>query len=354
MITLRSLYISLKAVKKMNNRKLSYSVLFVILIVITALSFLMSIIIGSTSVSVSEVFSVLFGESKDETVRNILLKIRIPRAAAALLLGGALAVSGYLLQTLFRNPIAGPFVLGISSGAKLVVSLAMIASLSFFHKTSSFILIAAAFVGSMTSLGIVLLISKKVRRMSMLVVCGVTIGYICSAITDFIVTFADDSDIINLHNWSMGSFSGTKSSDVGIMLATVTAAVICTFMLSKPIGIYQLGDNYAANAGVRVNLLRNVLIILSGFLSAVVTAFAGPVSFVGIAVPHIVRSIVKTSRPIILIPACFLCGGIFCMLCDMIARTVLAPNELSISTVTAVFGAPVVIIAMVNRKKGEL
>lgn len=190
--------------------------------------------------------------------------------------------------------------------------------------------------------------------MSMLVVCGVTIGYICSAVTDLVVTFADDSDIVNLHNWSMGTFSGTSMGNVKIMALTVLAASACTFLLSKPLGIYQLGENYASNAGVRVGLLRSLMIVLSGFLSAVVTAFAGPVSFVGIAVPHIIRSIAKTSKPIVLIPACFMGGSIFCMICDMIARTIFAPTELSISTVTAIFGAPVVIVAMVRRKKGEL
>lgn len=316
-------------------------------------SLAMNIFIGSADISVSEALKVLFGKGEGTAV-NILLKIRIPRALAAMLLGGALSLSGYLLQTLFHNPIAGPFVLGISSGAKLTVSIVTILSVSLFHRTGAFVMILAAFVGSMLSLGFILLLSGKVKRMSMLVVCGVTIGYICSAVTDLVVTFADDSDIVNLHNWSMGTFSGTSMSNVKIMALTVLAASACTFLLSKPLGIYQLGENYASNAGVRVGLLRSLMIVLSGFLAAVVTAFAGPVSFVGIAVPHIIRSIAKTSKPILLIPACFMGGSIFCMICDMIARTIFAPTELSISTVTAIFGAPVVIVAMVRRKKGEL
>lgn len=334
--------------------KKRYTVLFIILILLAVSAFALNIFTGSASVSVSEAFDTIFLKKDNNKAYNILMKIRIPRTMAAMLLGGALALSGYLLQTLFHNPIAGPFVLGISSGAKFVVSLAMIASVSLFHRTGSFILIAASFAGSMLSLGFILLISGKVNRMSMLVVCGVTIGYICSAATDFAVAFADDSDIVNLHNWSMGTFSGTSMDNVKIMAVTVIAASVCTFMLSKPIGIYQLGENYASNAGVNVRILRIWLIILSGFLSAVVTAFAGPVSFVGIAVPHIIRSAAGTSKPIVLIPASFLGGSIFCMICDMIARTVFAPTELSISTVTAIFGAPVVIAAMLGRKKGEL
>ncbi len=334
--------------------KKRYTILFIVLILLAVSAFAVNVFTGSASISLKEAFDTIFLKKENNTAYNILMKIRIPRTLAAMLLGGALALSGYLLQTLFHNPIAGPFVLGISSGAKLIVSLAMIASVSLFHRTGSFIMITASFAGSMLSLGFILLISRKVNRMSMLVVCGVTIGYICSAATDFAVTFADDSDIVNLHNWSMGTFSGTSMDNVKVMAVTVIIASVCTFMLSKPVGIYQLGENYASNAGVNVRILRIWLIILSGFLSAVVTAFAGPVSFVGIAVPHIIRSAAGTSKPIILIPACFLGGSIFCMLCDMIARTVFAPTELSISTVTAIFGAPVVIAAMLRRKKGEL
>lgn len=338
---------------QLNKEKRHFSAVFLLLALLMIVSLAMNIFIGSADISVSEALKVLFGKGEGTAV-NILLKIRIPRALAAMLLGGALSLSGYLLQTLFHNPIAGPFVLGISSGAKLTVSIVTILSVSLFHRTGAFVMILAAFVGSMLSLGFILLLSGKVKRMSMLVVCGVTIGYICSAVTDLVVTFADDSDIVNLHNWSMGTFSGTSMSNVKIMALTVLAASACTFLMSKPLGIYQLGENYASNAGVRVGLLRSLMIVLSGFLSAVVTAFAGPVSFVGIAVPHIIRSIAKTSKPILLIPACFMGGSIFCMICDMIARTIFAPTELSISTVTAIFGAPVVIVAMVRRKKGEL
>ena len=337
----------------MNKEKRHFSAVFLLLAVLMIVSLAMNIFIGSADISVSEALKVLFGKGEGTAV-NILLKIRIPRALAAMLLGGALSLSGYLLQTLFHNPIAGPFVLGISSGAKLTVSIVTILSVSLFHRTGAFVMILAAFIGSMLSLGFILLLSGKVKRMSMLVVCGVTIGYICSAVTDLVVTFADDSDIVNLHNWSMGTFSGTSMGNVKIMALTVLAASVCTFLLSKPLGIYQLGENYASNAGVRVGLLRSLMIVLSGFLAAVVTAFAGPVSFVGIAVPHIIRSIAKTSKPILLIPACFMGGSIFCMICDMIARTIFAPTELSISTVTAIFGAPVVIVVMVRRKKGEL
>ena len=269
-----------------------------------------------------------------------------------MILGGALSVSGYLLQTFFHNPIAGPFVLGISSGAKLTVSVTMILLLSRGLQSSSAVLITAAFLGAMLSMGFVLLISQRVRRMSLLVVCGVMIGYICSALTDFLVTFADDSNIVNLHNWSLGSFSGMSWDNVRTMALVCGAALVLTVLLSKPIRAYQLGEVYAQNMGVPLRSFRAALILLSSVLSACVTAFAGPISFVGIAVPHLMKSLFKSAEPLIMIPASFLGGGVFCLLCDLIARTAFAPTEVSISSVTAVFGAPVVIYMMIHRKAG--
>lgn len=306
----------------------------------------LNILIGTTRISFSEVF-------KDgSAAADIIWKIRAPRAFAALILGGALALSGYLLQTFFHNPIAGPFVLGISSGAKLIVALLMICAAKAGRGITASELICAAFFGSMLSLVFILSISQRVGHISMLVVCGVMIGYISSAATDFIVTFAEDAEIVNLRSWALGTFSGTDMESVRVMAVAVFAASAMVFLLSKPIGAYNLGEEYARSMGVRVNLLRAALITLSGLLSACVTAFAGPVSFVGIAAPHIIRMLFKTSKPIILIPACFFGGAIFCSLCDMTARCAFSPEELSISTVTAVFGAPFVIGIMLGRKRG--
>ena len=305
---------------------------------------------GSVHLPVGEILRILTGHGADSTQSHIVWDIRLPRILSAMLLGGALSVSGFLLQTFFANPIAGPFVLGISSGAKLAVSLVMIFLLSQGLLASSLALIAAAFVGAMISMGFILLISNKVKKMSMLVISGVMIGYICSAITDFVVTFADDSNIVNLHNWSLGSFSGLSWENVAVMAVVVGVALILTFLLSKPIGAYQMGEVYAQNMGVNIRAFRVVLILLSSVLSACVTAFAGPISFVGIAVPHLVKSLFRTAKPIVIIPACFLGGAVFCLFCDLIARTVFAPTELSISSVTAVFGAPVVIYMMVSRR----
>ena len=317
-----------------------YCAVFAAMLLLLAALVVWNINSGSVPLTVRQVAEILFGAGREETAGVIVWQIRLPRICAAVILGGALAVSGFLLQTFFSNPIAGPFVLGISSGAKLFVALVMIWFLGRGMAIGSWAMVAAAFAGSMLSMGFVLLAARKVNQMSMLVVCGVMISYICSAVTDFVVTFADDSNIVNLHNWSLGSFSGISWEQVQV------------FAMSKQIGAYQLGENYARSMGVNIRLFRAGLILLSSLLSACVTAFAGPISFVGIAVPHLIKGLFRSSRPLILIPGCFLGGALVCLLCDMIARTVFAPVELSISSVTALFGAPVVIWLMVDRRKG--
>lgn len=333
--------------KKGSRYGLAYGVLLVLLIVLLAVN----ICAGSVNISVSEVGKVLTGRGADAVFADIILQIRFPRALAAAVLGGGLALSGYLLQTFFHNPIAGPFILGISSGAKLVVALVMVAALGRAVQVSSWTMILAAFAGAMISMGFVLLMSRVMDQMSMLIVSGVMIGYICSAVTDFVVTFAEDADIVNLHNWSKGSFSGIGWDNVAMLSAVIFSASLCVFLMSKPINAYEMGEAYAQNMGLNIRLFRASLVLLSSILSACVTAFAGPVSFVGIAVPHLVKSFFGTSRPILMIPGCFLGGAAFCLFCDLLARVVFAPTELSISTVTAVFGAPVVIFIMVRRRR---
>ncbi len=335
----------------MKNKR--YVLSFMILGTLTLFFLALNLCAGSVRIPLGEGLNILGGREADGTFTDIIMEIRFPRALAAAVLGGALALSGYLLQTFFQNPIAGPFILGISSGAKLVVALVMVCSLGRAVHVSSMVMIAAAFVGAMISMGFVLLMSRMMDRMSMLIVSGVMIGYICSAVTDFIVTFADDSNIVNLHNWSKGSFSGISWENVILLSAVTFLSFLMVFFMSKPISAYQMGEAYARNMGVNIPLFRSLLVVLSSVLSACVTAFAGPVSFVGIAVPHLVKSLFRTTKPILMIPGCFLGGAVFCLLCDLLARILFAPTELSISTVTAVFGAPIVIFIMIRRKKGK-
>ena len=328
-----------------------YCVVFIALLAALFVITVLNINIGSVPISVGEIVRILLHKEGNPTQVSIIWKIRLPRILMAALLGGALSLSGFLLQTFFANPIAGPFVLGISSGAKMVVALSMIYFIGAFGAVSSWTLIIAAFVGSLLSVGFILIMSRRLKGMAVLLVAGIMIGYICSAITDFVVTFAEDSDIVNLHGWSLGSFSGMSWDNVTTAAILVGVTTLAVFLLSKPIGAYQLGEAYAQSMGVNIRVFRVALIVLSSILSACVTAFAGPISFVGIAVPYLVKRLLNTSKPIVVIPAVFLGGAVFCMGCDLIARTAFAPTELNISTVTSVFGAPVVIGMMLRRNK---
>ena len=324
---------------------------FLLLIMLLLLSLIWSVCSGSVSVPIMEFLQELREPKLRGMAWTIIWEIRLPRALAALILGGALALSGYLLQTFFHNPIAGPFVLGISSGSKLLVALVMVGFLEWNITINSGMLVAAAFAGALLSMLFVLLVARKMEQMAMLIVGGVMIGYICSAVTDFVVTFASDADIVNLHNWSRGSFSGMTWENVAVMAGVSFVSAAAVFLLSKPIGAYQMGETYAKSMGVNVAHLRFFMVILSSILSGCVAAFAGPVSFVGIAVPHLIRWLFADTRPLVLIPGCFLGGSVFCLFSDWLARTVFAPTELSISTVTAVFGAPVVIFVMMRKHR---
>ena len=332
------------------NRKHRKIAAFFLLGACVLIFFILNICIGSVRIALPDVARIFSGQESNGTVTRILWDIRLPRAIAVLLLGGALSLAGYLLQTFFNNPIAGPFVLGISSGAKMVVALVMVFLMGRGVRVTSATMILAAFIGAMLSMGFVLLMSHRIHNMSMLVVSGVMIGYICSAVTELVVTFADDADIVNLHNWSRGSFSGMTWESVKVMTVVVAATFLAVFLMSKPLGAYQLGDAYARNVGVNLQLLRVCIVIFSSILSACIVAFAGPISFVGIAVPQLVKKLLNTTEPILMIPACFVGGSAFCLFCDLLAKTILAPTELSISTVTAIFGAPVV-LWIIKRKE---
>ncbi len=338
------------------------------------LTLLLNVNIGSVSMRPKEVFSMLWeglrvwaantvtrgGCARElaevmnrSTESQILFRIRLPRMLLAVILGGALSVSGYLLQVFFRNPIAGPFVLGISSGAKMVVGITLIFLVRYMGNISPLTLILAAFLGSLLITSVVLLFSQKVHNMSMLLVIGIMVGYICGAATDFCVTFADDHDVVNLTNWSMGTFSGATWENGRLAAVLCLPGMLGALAMCKPISAYALGEGYAQSMGIRIKPFRAALILLSSLLSACVTALAGPISFVGIAVPHIIRSLLKSAKPAYVIPATFLGGGVFCIFCDLIARTVFAPTELAIGTVTSIFGAPVVIYMMVTRRRNQ-
>ncbi len=349
-----------------------FSAVMTVFFCLFLLGVVLNINIGSVAIGTGDIFSMLgrgakYGIAnafsggaysrqlsdlmKESTESQILFSIRLPRILLAAILGGALSVSGYLLQVFFRNPIAGPFVLGISSGAKMVVGMTMIFFAPMLKTLSSLSIIFAAFIGSLLITSIVLFFANKVQSMSMLLVIGIMVGYICSAVTDFCINFAEDHDVVNLKNWSMGSFSGANWNYVGAAFLICIFGIIAALLLSKPISAYSLGESYAKSMGIHIKPFRIILILISSLLSACVTALAGPISFVGIAVPHITRSLLKSAKAIYVIPSSFLCGAVFCMFCDLIARTAFAPTELTIGTVTSVFGAPIVIYMMIKRRK---
>ena len=330
--------------KKQKSGILRGEVCFAILLGLLFIAVIANIWIGSANISVADVFKILFTDIlKGQAEYTIVWSMRMPRLVAAALLGGALGVS-----------IASPFVLGISSGAKMVLAFFVVVATNLLGGLGGVSMVAASFIGSLISMGFVLLCAGKTKNMAVLLVIGIMIGYICSAITDLIITFAKDEEIVNLTYWSMGSFSGKDWDDVAVIAGFVLSAFAGTLLLIKPISAFRMGEGYAQSMGMNVKLFRVLLILLSSILSACVVAYAGPISFVGIAVPHLTKMLFSTSKPSVILPGTFLMGAVFCLICDLIARTVFAPTELAIGTVTAVFGAPVVIAMLLSKRRGEL
>ncbi len=321
------------------------------LIAALLLFLILNICLGSVSISLSELPQLLFGSGGGETERRILWELRIPRSLMAVILGGGLALSGLLLQSFFENPIAGPFVLGISSGAKLIVAGMLVISLKAGFTLSSFGMVAAAFAGSMMIVGILLLISRKLAGGATLLVAGIMVGYICSAVTDLLIELSEDQNVVSLHNWSMGTFSGTRWEHVAIAAVITVILLIVSIFLAKPMQACFLGEAAAASLGVNLKRFRVVLILTASLLAATVTAFAGPVSFVGIAVPFLIRTMTGTERTRVTVPLSFLGGSVFCLGADLLSRLILAPSEISLSVVTSILGAPVVIIMLLLRQR---
>ncbi|WP_026657933.1 FecCD family ABC transporter permease [Butyrivibrio sp. AC2005] len=334
------------------HKKRTY-IVYITLIILIIIGFFANVCIGSTSISINDVLNTFTMPYANSKTASIIMNIRLPRTIMTLFLGGALAVSGFLLQTYFANPIAGPYILGISSGAKMAVAITLIFIVGSTGNSSGLMLIFSAFAGAILSTGFIILISSKIKNMAALLAAGIMVGYICSAVTDFLIAFADDSDIVNLHGWSQGSFSGANMAGVRYSVVVVLVAFILTMTLSKSLDALRLGETYAKSVGVNVKACRIFIIILSSLLAACVTAFAGPVSFIGIAVPFLMRQSLKSSKPIILIPAAFLAGAIFCMFSDLLARVMFAPMELNISAVTSLFGAPIVIFMIIRRNRNH-
>ncbi|MDI9612266.1 MAG: iron ABC transporter permease [Acidobacteriota bacterium] len=332
------------------NRRYLY--LFPIVALLLAASVILNLIIGTAHIRLSEILAILLGRVPSEVVESfIIFKIRMPRLVASLIGGGFLAVSGLLMQVYFRNPIVGPYILGISSGATLAVGIATLSSLSLgFAGISPYMTVLAAFIGACSVMAIVIFVASRMKSVIALLLIGIMMGYVASALTDILVAFANKEKIKHFVLWGMGSFSGFSWEEILILFFAGGAIVVGTYLMSKHLNAFLLGEEYAQSMGVNIRLFRVLLIFLSCALAALVTASAGPVGFIGLAVPHMARILFKTQNNRILIPACLLLGGFVTNICDLVARTAFSPAELPLSSITAIFGAPIVIGLIAKRR----
>jgi len=325
--------------------------LFLVLGAALLVSATFNIMMGSIDISLSELGRLIFSCDISTTNGFIVWKIRIPRTLAAILGGAYIAVAGLLLQVFFRNPIVGPFILGVSSGATLMVSLVMLTILSLgFPIVTPFLASLAALGGAYGVMLIVLAIAAKVKNAMTLLIGGLMMGYLCHAVTSVLVAFAEQEKLKMFVLWQLGSFSGFKWSEIQVLFFFGGLIMALVYLLSKPLNAFLLGESYAATMGVNIRIFRFVIIFCSCALAGMVTAVAGPVAFIGLAVPHMARLCFVTSDNRILIPGTVLLGAIVTGLCDLVARLAFSPVELPISAITAFFGAPIVISLLLKRR----
>lgn len=327
-------------------------ILLVLLLIVTFFVFAFCIRFGSVKIDIKEVIHIIFkNEAFNPTNKDIVMDIRFPRALATLVGGAALALSGLLLQIFFKNPIVEPYVLGISSGATLFVALIMLGGFTFgFENPSPYMLVLAAFIGALLVMMLVVVFAIKVKDIVTLLVIGIMVGYICSAVTNLLIAFADKEQIYGFVMWTKGSFSGFTWNNIKVLMFVGIPIIIASFFAVKPLNAFLMGEEYAKSMGVDIKKFRLIIILIASILTAVVTAFTGPIAFIGLAVPHITRLIFKTSDNRILIPGTVIIGAIVTSFCDLICRTLFAPTELSISAITSFMGAPIVIYLILKRR----
>ena len=325
---------------------------FLLLGAALAFVFLFSIAMGSVKINLSEVGRIIFHNIRDDSANSaIIWKMRLPRSLAAITGGGIIAVAGLLLQIFFRNPIVDSYVLGVSSGSTFFVALLVLGGFTFgVSGISPFSVFLGAFLGAVAVTAIILLFAYKVKSIATLLVIGLMVGYLCSAATGILMTFADHEKIKGFVAWTMGSFAGFTREQLKVLFLLGIPLLFMAFMIAKPLNAFLLGEDYAKTMGVNIKFFRIMIILISSILTAAVTAFAGPIAFVGMSVPHIARLSFRTSDNRALVPAVFLCGGIITGLCDIAARTLIAPSELAISSVTSFFGVPIVIWLLLKRR----
>ncbi len=337
------------------NKGTTYCILLAVLI---ALLFVLNILVGSVSIPADDVVRILLGD--DEAVkpswRFIILQSRLPQALTALLAGSALAVSGLMLQTAFRNPLAGPSVFGINSGAGLGVALVMLwlggsFSAGSVSVTGFVAVLAAAFVGAMAVMLLIFLFSTMVRNSVMLLIIGIMIGYISNSAVSLLNFFATDEGVRSYMVWGMGSFSGVSTQMLPWFSLVTVAALFAALLLIKPLNALMLGDRYAENLGVNIIRVRNWLLVITGLLTAIVTAFCGPVAFIGLAVPHIARLLFHTDNHRLLMPATMLTGAVVALLCNVLCFLPGTLGVIPLNAVTPLIGAPVIIYVILRGRQ---
>lgn len=325
------------------------TVLFCILLI----SSVLAIGIGSVFISPAEVVKVLFRPiDLSDTNSVIVHNLRLCRVVSSIFGGAALALSGLLLQILFNNPIADPYVLGISSGARLFVGLAILGGVTFgMSVTNSWFMFTGAFVGSLVMMFVILAFAQRLKSITTLLIVGMMLSYLCSAIVGILTSLSDDKAVADFTRWGMGSFGMMTWENVKVLVIVCVVFFVVGFLLSKNLNLYLLGEAYAKTMGVNTRLLRLLIILVSGVLTAVVTAFAGPVAFIGMSVPHMSRLLLKSEDSRILIPTSLLLGGVFGVVCDLLARTIAAPGELAVGNITSCVGVPIVLFLLLRKNK---
>lgn len=335
----------------------TYRIHFLVLILGLVAAFFVNLSIGSVSIPIDEIVSVFIGNgASKETWHYILIDYRLPKAITAILAGGGLAISGLLMQTLFRNPLAGPFVLGLSSGASLGVAVLILGASAFggFFGTlllSQWSLVIAAGLGSFLVLLAVLAVTFKIKDTMAILIIGLMFGSVTTAVVSVLSYFSDAEQLQQYIFWSFGSLGNQSWQGVSILSLCFLTGLLLSLFSSKSLNSLLLGENYAKSMGLHIKRTTFIIILATSILAGGITAFVGPIAFVGLAVPHLVRQFFKTANHLVLLPAVLVCGSLLMLICDTIAQLPFSAFTLPINAITSLVGAPVVIWLLVRKRK---
>lgn len=325
-----------------------------LLTLVTILVFVANLFFGSVQLPAKEILDILCGNDGNAMVRFIVLESRLPAAVTALLCGGALATSGLLLQTVFHNPLAGPSILGISSGAGLGVAVIMLLLGGSFSVGETTLagcaaVIIGALIGALLMTGILLFLSSIVRNNLLLLITGILAGYVTTSVVTLLSSWATSKGIQGYVTWGMGTFTDVSSGQLSLFSILIISGLIGGVLLVKPLNILQLGENYARNLGLDVNSSRNLILLVSGVLTAVSTAYCGPIGFIGMAMPQLARLMLKTDDCRLLLPMSALSGGCVCLLCN-VASTMFGASVIPINTLTPIVGIPIILYVLLHKR----